>query len=147
MTSEQENFLLESIAKANVDEHELPEALATLSDERKKTWNDNRDYKRQLRVDRKFHQTPGASGSRPSAPAPPPPGKRDGHRRNAKGVVRGRKKRLPVDKLVKVAKCSNVHKEGHWGRECPERRGRGQTTSAPPGGREPAPGSVLLGPP
>ncbi|CAK0809434.1 unnamed protein product, partial [Prorocentrum cordatum] len=43
MTSEQEAWLLESIAEADVDEHELPEVLATLKKERKNTWKDNRD--------------------------------------------------------------------------------------------------------
>ena len=63
MTSEQEVYLLESIAEADVDEYELPEVLATLERERKKTWKENRDYKRQLRVDRKFYQTPGGPSS------------------------------------------------------------------------------------
>ncbi|CAK0907048.1 unnamed protein product [Prorocentrum cordatum] len=131
MTSEQEAFVLESIAEADVDEYELPEVLATLEKDRKKTWKENRDYKRHLRVDRKFYQTPGGpSGPRAPAPPPPHPGRRDGLHRSAKGIVRERKRRLPIEKRMKITKCHRCHKKGHWSRECPE---KGDSTGAAAG--------------
>ena len=71
---------------------------------KKKTWAQNRDFKRLARKERK----PGDGSSTSSSAYPPPPSAPDGQRK------------LSIDALKKVSRCRRCGKKGHWARGCPQ---------------------------
>ncbi|CAK0851532.1 unnamed protein product [Prorocentrum cordatum] len=94
-------------------------ALAALNQERGKTWKQNRDLKRQLKVDRKFYGRSASAGAR-GADGREKPG-RPG-RRAAGGTFRPRKGRLQLQELIKRTRCRLRRQKGHWSRERPKRQ-------------------------
>eukprot|EP00959_Pyramimonas_sp_CCMP1952_P416200 8720199-Pyramimonas_sp.AAC.1 len=58
LDSEQEQTVLVTIDQADISELEVPTILAELASERRKSWKENKDYKRRLKVDRKYFPTP-----------------------------------------------------------------------------------------
>ncbi|CAK0797072.1 unnamed protein product [Prorocentrum cordatum] len=61
MNSDGEAEVWAILESADVGEDDAPAALAAINQERRKTWKQNRDLKRQLKTDRKFHDRSGQS--------------------------------------------------------------------------------------
>eukprot|EP00959_Pyramimonas_sp_CCMP1952_P337598 7069525-Pyramimonas_sp.AAC.1 len=93
-----------------------------MQEERRKTWKQNRDLKRKMKVDRKFFDR--------SKDKPEPAHRQPRGHRAANGQVRPRKSRLPLSELIKRTRCRNCNQKGHWSRECPARNGHGATAAA-----------------
>ena len=77
-------------------------------------WALNKKLKRAGNSNRKYYGQPGKRGD----VVPSPSG---GKHRSATGVVRPRKRRLPLEELIARTCCAICKKQGHWKNECPDR--------------------------
>ncbi|CAK0825434.1 unnamed protein product, partial [Prorocentrum cordatum] len=135
MDSDGEAEVWAILESADVGEDDAPAALAAINQERRKTWRQNRDLKRQLKTDRKFYDRSGqgrGSDGREKA-------RRPGHGA-AGGAFRARKSRLRFAELIKRTRCRVCHQKGHWSRECPQKQGAGAKDEKGP----PATGMTFL---
>jgi ribosomal protein L32 len=103
--TEDENMILAEIDGQDIDEYEVPEILAVLQKQKKRTWAENKTFKQSIKKDRQFGmKSDSVASERPSGAS------------DKKGY--GGRKRLSVDQLKLVTKCGNCGEKGHWHKEC-----------------------------
>ncbi|CAK0909117.1 unnamed protein product, partial [Prorocentrum cordatum] len=135
MNSEGEMAVWAVLETADAGEDDAPAALAAINQERRKTWKDNKDLKRRLKVGRKFFDRSGARGT--DGREKP----RSSGRRAANCTFRPRGNRLPLAELIKRTWCRLCHESGHWSKGPPNMPG----SSAPRAARPPKGGSHFSG--
>ncbi|CAK0855864.1 unnamed protein product [Prorocentrum cordatum] len=129
LDTEGEAEIYVALDKMDLYDDELKYAFNTMQEDRRKTWKQNRDLKRKLKVDRKFFDRSKENDIKSGDKS-----KFNRGHRSAKGEHRPRRNRLPLAELIKRTKCRSCGKKGHWSRECPDRNGQSHSASATGGG-------------